>query len=109
MKRNILFILLSFTVLLSQASDSLSVVKTEAGSAYARADYAAAVKLYGQLAEQNLTSDVCYNLGCAYYRTDDIAHSILWFERALQLNPSDKDILFNLELARTKSIDKIIP
>ena len=40
---------------------------------------------------------------------DDIAHSVLWFERALKLNPSDKDVLSNLELARTKTIDKIVP
>lgn len=106
--RNILFLLLAVISLFVQAATP-SETKTLADSAYARADYETAVKLYGELAEQNMTCDVCYNLGCAYYRIDDIAHSILWFERALQLNPSDKDVLFNLELARTKTIDKIIP
>ena len=109
MKHNILFTLFFFIALFSRAADSLSEVKSKADSAYACADYITAVELYSQLAEQNMTSDVCYNLGCAYYRIDDIAHSILWFERALRLNPSDKDILFNLEMARTKTIDKIIP
>jgi len=108
MKRNILSILLAFCPLLMQAAN-LSELKTQADSAYARADYETAVKLYNELAEQNPTADVCYNLGCAYYRTDDIARSILWFERALKLDPSDKDVLSNLELARTKTIDKIIP
>lgn len=108
MKRNILLLILGVVSLVSFA-DNLSEMKTQADSAYARADYEAAVKLYGKLAEQNLTTDVCYNLGCAYYRLDDIAHSVLWFERALKLSPSDKDVLFNLELARTKTIDRIIP
>lgn len=108
-KRNILSLALTFISLFAMASASPLEMKTLADSAYARADYETAVKLYGKLAEQNMTSDVCYNLGCAYYRIDDIAHSILWLERALQLNPSDKDILFNLEMVRTKTIDKIIP
>lgn len=108
MKRNILFLILG-VVSLATFADNLSEMKTQADSAYAKADYEAAVKLYSKLAEQNMSGDVCYNLGCAYYRIDDIAHSVLWFERALKLNPSDKEVLFNLEMARTKTIDKIIP
>lgn len=108
-KRNIFFLVLTFISLFAWADPDLSEMKTQADSAYARADYETAVKLYGKLAEQNMTSDVCYNLGCAYYRIDDIAHSVLWFERALKLNPSDRDILTNLEMVRTKTIDKIIP
>ena len=108
MKRHIFVILLAFVSLLTQAA-SPSETKTLADSAYVRADYETAIKFYGKLAEQNPTADVCYNLGCAYYRIDDIAHSVLWFERALKLDPSNKDVLFNLELARTKTIDKIIP
>ncbi len=107
-RRSLLLLFLTFAALLAHAA-SPSETKTLADSAYACADYEAAVKLYSKLAEQNLTTDVCYNLGCAYYRTDDIAHSILWFERALKLSPSDKEVLFNLEMARTKTIDKIIP
>jgi len=108
MKRNILFLILGVFALMASAA-SPSEMKIQADSAYARADYETAVKLYGKLAEQNPTTDVCYNLGCAYYRIDDIAHSVLWFERALKLSPSDKEVLFNLEMARTKTIDKIIP
>ena len=95
MKRYIFVLSLAFASLVSFAA-SLSETKTLADSAYAKADYETAVKLYGKLAEQNPTTDVCYNLGCAYYRIDDIAHSILWFERALKQNPSDKEVLFNL-------------
>ena len=108
MKRHIFVIFLALFTLSAQAS-SPAETKTLADSAYVRGDFEKAVKLYDQLAQQTPTADVCYNLGCAYYRTDDIAHSILWFERALKLDPSNKDIVHNLELARTKTIDKIIP
>ena len=108
MKRYIFVLSLALVSLLAHAAD-LAEMKIQADSAYARADYETAVKLYGKLAKQNATSDVCYNLGCAYYRLDDMAHSVLWFERALKLDPSDKDILTNLEMTRTKTIDKIIP
>ena len=108
MKRYIFVLFLSLGSHLTQAA-SLSETKTLADSAYAKADYETAIKLYGKLAKQNPTCDVCYNLGCAYYRIDDMAHSVLWFERALKLDPSNKDVLFNLEMARSKTIDKIIP
>lgn len=108
MKRYIWVLSFALSSLLTLAA-SPSETKTLADSAYVRADYETAVKLYSQLVEENASAEVCYNLGCAYYRTEDIAHSILWFERALKLDPSNKDVLFNLELARTKTIDKIIP
>ena len=94
---------------LSMFAASPAETKTLADTAYVQGDYEKAVKLYGKLAEQSPNAEVFYNLGCAYYRLDDIAHSVLWFERALKLDPSNKDVLFNLELARTKTIDKIIP
>jgi hypothetical protein len=108
MKRDILVILLAFVSFLTQAA-SLSETKILADSAYAQADYETAIKLYSKLAKQNATTDVYYNLGCAYYRIDDMAHSVLWFERALKLDPSNKDVLFNLEMARSKTIDRIVP
>ena len=108
MKRYIFVLSLALVSVLTQAA-SLAEMKTLADTAYVQSDYEKAVKLYGKLAEQSPDAEVFNNLGCAYYRLDDIAHSVLWFERALKLDPSNKDVLFNLELARTKTIDKIIP
>ena len=109
MKRDIFALLITLFPLFLFASPRPSEVKTQADSAYARADYETAQKLYSQLAKQDATRDVCYNLGCTYYRLDDMAHSVLWFERALKLDPSSRDVLFNLEMARSKTIDKIVP
>lgn len=108
MKPYILVLLLALSSLSVLAASPVET-KALADTAYVQGDYENAVKLYGKLAEQNPNTEVFYNLACAYYRLDDIAHSVLWFERALKLDPSNKDVLFNLELARTKTIDKIIP
>lgn len=50
-----------------------------------------------------------YNLGNSYYRTDNITRAVLNYERALLLAPGDADIRFNLQMARSKTIDKITP
>lgn len=50
-----------------------------------------------------------YNLGNCYYRMDNITLAVLNYERALLLSPGDKDIRFNLQMARSKTIDKIVP
>lgn len=86
--------------------DSLKVV---ADSAYAKEDFATAAKTYRKIVKQGESAAVCYNLGNCYYRMDDIAQSILWYERAALLSPGDDDIRFNLDMARSKTIDRITP
>ena len=48
-------------------------------------------------------------LGNCYYRMDNMTHAVIAYERALLLSPGDKDIRFNLQMARSKTIDKITP
>lgn len=40
---------------------------------------------------------------------DNFTKAVLNYERALLLSPGDKDIRFNLQMARSKTIDKIVP
>jgi len=92
----------------TETRDSISI-KAKADTAYAHDEYEEAVKLYSQLAKQGQNAAVCYNLGNSYYRLDDMAHAVLWYERAYLLNPGDGDIRFNLDMARSKTIDKVVP
>ena len=89
------------------ADSTVVYTKAMADSAYAEGDYAAAVHIYEELIDLYGESAVIYyNLGGAYYKMDDIAHAILYYERALLLDPSDADVEFNLELARARAVDK---
>jgi hypothetical protein len=52
-------------------------------------------------------TSVYYNLGDAYYREGKIGYSILYYEKALRLSPNDPDIIHNLRIANSKTVDKI--
>ena len=65
--------------------------------------------MYGQLLNEKPSAEVYYNMGNAYYRLDSIARAILCYERALLLQPGDEDVRFNLQLARSKTVDRIAP
>ena len=84
-------------------------LKAEADSAYTKENYEEALQKYALIADSVRDARLFYNLGCCYYRLDDMARSVLWFERAYLLNPGDHDIRFNLDMARSKTIDRITP
>lgn len=83
--------------------------KAEADSAYAAGRYGQAAKIYAAMLKKGVSSDLYYNLGNCYYKTENIAGAVLNYERALLLSPGDADVRFNLELARAKTVDKIVP
>lgn len=83
--------------------------KLRADSAYTAGKYEEAIPVYAALLKQGEHADVYYNLGNCYYKTDRLALAILNYERAALLTPGNPDIRFNLELARSKTIDKITP
>lgn len=84
--------------------------KAQADSAYINNDFANAVYLYEQiLANQGESADIYYNLGNSYYKMEHIAKAIVNYEKALVLNPGNGDIRFNLELAQSKTVDKVTP
>ena len=90
-------------------STSQAITKENADSAYAQGHYQQAIKDYEQLLQQGASADLYYNLGNAYYRTENMTRAVLNYERALLLSPGDADIRFNLQMARSKTIDKITP
>ena len=98
------FILLTSTLHLQEAA------ALKADEAYRQADYPSAIEQYeAVLANQYTSADLYYNLGNAYYRTDQLALAILNYERALRLKPSMSDARENLALAESKTVDSITP
>ena len=89
---------------------ALATSKQEADEAYQKNDFETAIRLYEELVSaEGESAAVYYNLGNCYYKTGGIAKAILNYERALLLAPGDADTRFNLEMAKSKAVDKIIP
>ena len=106
--RLILLSVISLTSYFSPLTSN-AVTKAEADSAYVQERYQLAAKDYEALLKQGVSADLYYNLGNCYYRMDQMTQAVLNYERALLLSPGDKDIRFNLQMARSKTIDKITP
>lgn len=64
-------------------------------------DYAGAVKAGA------VDARLYYNQGNALFRLNRLGESILAYERARRLAPSDADIAFNLRFARSRAVDKV--
>ncbi|MBR1556207.1 MAG: BatD family protein [Prevotella sp.] len=103
-KASALVVLLLLAPLAAQAA-----TKAEVDSAYIRGEYQEAIRGYESLLKNGASAELYYNLGNAYYRTDNITRAVINYERALLLSPGDADIRFNLQIARSKTIDKIVP
>ncbi|MBP5348141.1 MAG: SH3 domain-containing protein [Bacteroidaceae bacterium] len=82
----------------------------EADSAYIQGDYLTAISMYEWIVQnQGVNATLYMNLGNCWLKRDEVAKAILCYERAYLIDPSDPDIRFNLELARTKTVDKVNP
>ncbi len=123
-------IILSYLILLaafatSYAQDSIPAVKKDsvavtgtsvaeqAAALYNEADFRKAIELLEkekseQLAKGLESSELYYNLGNAYFRVNDLAHARLNYERALLLDPGDRDTQHNIDYLSTKLEDKIL-
>jgi len=80
----------------------------EANALYNDSKYAEAIDKYESILNGSKHStELYFNLGNANYKLNNIAPSIYYFEKALQLNPNDKDTLNNLAFAQNMTIDAI--
>ena len=77
---------------------------------YTQNHYTEAATIYEHILVNFGASDkLYYNLGNAYYKSKNMAPAILNYERALRLNPGDRDARFNLEMCQARITDKIEP
>ncbi|EDP96689.1 tetratricopeptide repeat protein [Kordia algicida OT-1] len=111
MKTKITYLFLVFvascTLVFSQDNTALF---ESANTAYNDGNYAEAIAQYKSILETgNHSAAIYYNLGNAYYKSNEIGPSVYYFEKALQLSPDDKDILNNLAFANNMTIDAIEP
>ena len=103
--KNVLFLLLMLftSVFVAQKNTDLF---DKANTAYKETNYEEAIALYKQIEAQNLVSSTLYfNLGNCYYKTNNVANTIYYYEKALILNPLNKDAATNLAFAKRMTID----
>ena len=94
---------------MAQASDaSCDSWFEEANAAYLEGDFDQALELYGRIESAGMASaPLFYNMGNTYYKIKEYPKAILYYEKALKLDPSNEDIRTNLEIANLATVDKI--
>lgn len=102
----IALVVLGMSFLRAQDADSLWA---GAVSDYTEGNYEAALAGFSSIAEAGYVSpDLYYNIGNCYYRMGHrLGMSILYYEKALKLDPSYEDAAVNLEVARQYTLDRI--
>ncbi len=92
----------------AQSFAKAEISKAMGDSAYSKGNYADAVSIYESVIEkEGYSADIYYNLGNAYFRNNMIGKAILNYERALRIDPTDKDTKANLEFVLTMTKDEV--
>ncbi|MCM4150490.1 tetratricopeptide repeat protein [Arenibacter sp. N53] len=82
----------------------------QATTSYNEGEYTKAANNYLKILESGEHSaELYFNLGNTYYKLNNIAPSIYYYEKALLLKPSDQDIRTNLAYAQNMTLDAIEP
>lgn len=100
------FLLICFFSLFGFAQNDKAF--SEANTLYNDGKYAEAIDTYESiLKSKEHSSELYFNLGNANYKLNNIAPSIYYYEKALLLEPNDKDIQNNLAFAQNMTIDAV--
>ena len=105
MKKILILLLLIANVL--NAQDEQKIFES-ANEMYRQQNYEKAIEYYKFLEKYNIiSSELFYNLGNSYYKLNKVGPSIYYYEKALKLNPLNKDVQNNLVFARRLALDNI--
>lgn len=79
-----------------------------ANEAYAQGNWDAAIQNYQAIVDASMESAPLWcNMGSAWYKSGNLGKAILCYERALKLDPSYDDAVYNLDLLNSQKIDRI--
>lgn len=100
-----LFFIIPFVAV---SQDAVCNTKELGDKAYAESRFDDAITIYEDIiAKHGTTLPLYYNLGNAYYRSNQPGKAILNYERALKIDANDEDTKANLEFVQSKIVDKI--
>lgn len=81
----------------------------EGNEAYEAERYEAAIDAYVRVLRYGVRdARVEYNFGNAAFKLGRLGAAILHYERALRLAPTDPDVRANLDLARSRRVDRVV-
>lgn len=79
-----------------------------ANKAYDQQKYDTAINLYNRVISEGWVSPILYyNIGNSYFREKNLPEAILYYEKAKKLDPNNKNIQYNLNIANSMIVDKI--
>lgn len=104
--KNLIYILaLLFSTVIFSQNETLF---EQANTLYNEGKYAEAIDKYNLILDTKVHSaELYFNLANAHYKLNNIAPSIYFYEKALQLSPNDDDIKNNMAFAKNMTIDAI--
>ena len=89
-------------------NQNLTTLFDEGNSFYNNGNYEQAIEKYSSIIKSGYeSSELYYNLGNSYYKLNDIANSIFYFEKSLLLDPNNLESKNNLSFANNMTIDRI--
>jgi len=106
----ILYIVLFFLSLSSKVSfgQTPEELMTLGNKYYQQGSFEQAIEEYHKIISQGFESSILYyNLGNSYFKVGRIGLAILYYERGLRNDPGNEDILYNLKIANSRTVDKI--
>ncbi len=94
----IMFLLFGCNFLFAQNDlENINNIFKDANDLYNQGRYIEANNLYLNLISSNVVSkDLYYNLASSYYEINSNGYAVLWYERALNIKPFDKEIKNNI-------------
>lgn len=103
---NYIFVCLLLVGISLKTNASNSIFEN-ANKAYQEEDYFTALNLYTKLVDSLgfQSENLFFNLGNTHYKLGNVGQSVLYFEKALKLNPNNKNTHQNLSLAQSKMVD----
>lgn len=111
MKKNFVMMFTFTLLMISQSlfAQSPDQLMLNANKLYQEGQYENAIESYQKILSQGYESGALYyNLGNAYFRTGKLGYAIYNYEMGLKLNPNDDDMNYNLRIANSRTVDKIV-
>ncbi len=81
----------------------------EANNYYNKSKYIESIQIYESILSEGWeSSNLYYNLGNSYFRQNQIGQSVWAYNKALIIDPRNKDLIKNLSIAKARIKDRVI-